>query len=147
MIDKSIKTAITHLQCELVAERNQVNPEEISWLQYDILSKLSQNDHMLPSDLSIALGISRVKLAKSLKKLKQQNYIVQNRSDNDGRALLTKISDQGLTLLQKIHIGHDDLAQIVRETLNKEEQEIFVKLSIRLSEALKNRRLKNEERD
>lgn len=147
MINESIKTVITHLQCELVAERHLVNPEEISWLQYDILSKLSQTDHMLPSDLCISLGISRVKLAKSLKALKQQNYIVQNRSDNDGRALLTKISDNGLVLLQKIDIGHDNLAKIVDETLNKEEQKVFIQLSIRLIEALKSRRIKNEKRD
>ena len=142
-----VKDAITYLQCELVAQRNLVNPEEISWLQFDILLKLSQTDHMLPSDLCISLGISRVKLAKSLKKLKQQNYIIQNRSDNDGRALLTKISDNGLVLLQKIYIGHDNLAQIVDETLNQEEQELFIQLANRLSEALKSRRIKSEERD
>lgn len=62
MIDESIKIAVMHLQCELVAERNLVNPEELSWLQYDILSRLSQVDYMLPSELCILLGISRANL-------------------------------------------------------------------------------------
>lgn len=32
-----LKKAIIELQCEMVAERNLVNPKEITWLQYDIL--------------------------------------------------------------------------------------------------------------
>lgn len=35
-----LKRAIMELQCEMVAERNSVNPKNISWLQYDILSQL-----------------------------------------------------------------------------------------------------------
>ena len=144
MINESIKTAVMHLQCELVAERNLVNPEELSWLQYDILLRLSQVDHMLPSELCILLGISRVKLAKSLKKLKQQHYIVQNRSDDDSRALLTKISPKGTDFLQRIDIKHNDLAKIIGNTMNKEEQKIFIQLSNRLSEALRSRRVSSE---
>lgn len=147
MIDESIKTAVMHLQCELVAERNLVNPEELSWLQYDILSRLSQVDHMLPSELCILLGISRVKLAKSLKKLKQQHYIVQNRSDDDSRSLLTKISPKGTNFLKGIYIKHNDLAQIVGNTMSQEEQTIFIQLSNRLSEALRSRRVKYEKSD
>lgn len=147
MIDESIKIAVMHLQCELVAERNLVNPEELSWLQYDILSRLSQVDYMLPSELCILLGISRVKLAKSLKKLKQQHYIEQNRSDDDSRSLLTKISQKGTDFLKGIYIKHNDLAQIVGNTMSKEEQTIFIQLSNRLSEALRSRRVKYEKSD
>lgn len=36
----ALTDALMQLQCELVAERNLVNPNEISWLQYDILMAL-----------------------------------------------------------------------------------------------------------
>lgn len=144
-MNDELKTAIMQLQCELVAERNRVNPAEISWLQYDILVTLSRTEHIYPSELCTLLGISRVKLAKSFKKLKQHHYIVQNRSDSDGRALLTKISDDGLAFLQRIDIGHEHLAQLVNEIFNPEQQQIFLQLATRLSETLKNRRVQHEE--
>ena len=36
---QDLYNTLMNLQCELVAERNLVNPEQISWLQYDILNR------------------------------------------------------------------------------------------------------------
>ncbi|MFC6651936.1 hypothetical protein [Paenibacillus rhizoplanae] len=76
----SIDDVLRDLQCELVAERNRVNPKEISWLQYDILHLLSQQKWQLPSEMSTTLGISRTKLSKALKVLKLMGYISQKPS-------------------------------------------------------------------
>lgn len=65
-----LKKAIIELQCEMVAERNLVNPKEITWIQYDILHYLSKQSEVLPSDLSLILGVYRSKLSKFLKGLK-----------------------------------------------------------------------------
>lgn len=144
MISKE-KACITNLQCELVAERSLVNPEEISWLQYDVLLALSQKECILPSELCAGLGVSRVKLAKSLKKLKEQRYVVQSRAKHDGRELETRISAKGIKLLGEISQGHDYLERIIHETMSKEEQKIFVQLADRFSVALRQRRIQNEQ--
>lgn len=65
-----LRSILMHLQCELVAERSLVNPLDISWLQYDVLLQLDREHEMLPSELSLVMGISRTKLSKALKSLK-----------------------------------------------------------------------------
>lgn len=50
------------LQCEMVAERSLANPKDITWLQYDILSRLEKLEKILPSNLSVILAVSRTKL-------------------------------------------------------------------------------------
>ncbi|SUX08779.1 Uncharacterised protein [Campylobacter sputorum subsp. bubulus] len=37
-----LKTSLVDLQCEMVAEKNLVNPKQITWLQYDILYQLKK---------------------------------------------------------------------------------------------------------
>lgn len=59
-----LKTSLTELQCEMAAERTLVNPKDISWMQYDMLFQLAKASELLPSKLSILLGISRTKLSK-----------------------------------------------------------------------------------
>ena len=60
---QDLYNTLMNLQCELVAERNLVNPEQISWLQYDILSIL-QPQASRPTVMSRQLGITQVKLSR-----------------------------------------------------------------------------------
>ena len=60
-----LRSILMHLQCELVAERSLVNPLDISWLQYDVLLQLDREHEMLPSELSLVMGISRCLLYTS----------------------------------------------------------------------------------
>lgn len=56
---EQLKSILNNLQCELVAERSRNNPQNINWLQYDILNLLHKETVMLPSEISVLLGISR----------------------------------------------------------------------------------------
>ncbi|KNF09101.1 transcriptional regulator [Gottschalkia purinilytica] len=140
-----LNNALINLQCELVAERNIVNPKKISWLQYDILHLISQNKLMLPSDLNISLGISRSKLSKALKELKIMGYIQQKPSDKDGRELLTSLTNEGQELLANIHNGHNQIYFIAKKVFTEEEQEQFGKLASKLSNALRTERMTQNE--
>src|SRR5689334_12229912 len=117
----SIDDVLINLQCELVAERNRVNPKEISWLQYDILHLLSQQGWSLPSEISASLGISRTKLSKALKELKRISYIKQEPSEKDGRELRTLITDDGYNMLDDIEIGHNHLSEVSRKIFTEKE--------------------------
>ena len=139
---KKLKEALTDLQCELVAERTRVNPQNISWLQYDILHQLEKQETILPSELSAILGISRTKLSKSLKSLKILGYIQQIPNKSDGRELYTSISTEGKDLLKKISAGHQTLYESALNSLSEEEQLVFANLSIRVSERLRKERIK-----
>lgn len=67
----NLKAALIQLQCEFVAERNRVNPNGLSWLQYDILHLLQQKGPASPSQLSEKLQIRPSKFSKAVKELKE----------------------------------------------------------------------------
>lgn len=140
-----LKNILNNLQCELVAERSRVNPQGINWLQYDILNILRKETKMLPSEISILLGISRTKLSKSLKELKLMDYVQQQPSKEDGRELVTFLSKEGEDLLIEIDNGHSYLFQVANSIFDDKEQEEFIKLSEKYIETLKKERLKNYE--
>lgn len=140
-----LKTSLVDLQCEMVAERNLVNPRQITWLQYDILYQLKNNGKILPSNLSILLGISRTKISKALKGLKVKGYIQQLPNKFDGRELYTYITKEGKSLLDDISAKHTALHQTALKIFSKEEQEEFAYLSNKLSGKLRMARIKTDE--
>lgn len=140
-----LKTALIDLQCEMVAERNIVNPKEITWLQYDILYQVDKEGESLPSDLSIILGVSRTKLSKALKGLKSMGYIEQFPNKSDGRELYTSLTDIGKSLLNGISERHISLYKIASESFTKKEEKEFIHLSSILSNNLKKARINKDE--
>ncbi|MGE8001169.1 MarR family winged helix-turn-helix transcriptional regulator [Lysinibacillus sp. NPDC093190] len=142
---ENIKNALINLQCELVAERNKVNLQNISWIQYDILHLLSEEERLLPSQISTILGISRTKLSKSLRDLKQLSYLEQKPNVQDGRELITMLTADGKALIKNIETGHDKLYEIAGSVFSEEELVLFSELSMRFSKALKDERLKDHE--
>ncbi|WP_373710779.1 MarR family winged helix-turn-helix transcriptional regulator [Jeotgalibaca porci] len=140
-----LKTSLIDLQCEMVAERTLVNPQNISWLQYDILYQLEKEGEILPSNLSVILGTSRTKLSKALKGLKSLGYIQQLPNQLDGRELYTSITDDGKILLADISTKHTALYQTALKSFTKEEQEEFACLSSKLSSGLRKERIENYE--
>ncbi|MDN5441370.1 MAG: winged helix-turn-helix transcriptional regulator [Lactococcus lactis] len=136
-----LKKSLIELQCEMVAERAYVNPKDISWLQYDILIQLEKHKHILPSNLSIVLGISRTKLSKALKSLKSLGYIKQLPNQLDGRELYTSITSDGQNLLTSIESRHTILYEVANMSLSKQEQKEFACLANKLSSALRKERV------
>ncbi len=90
------------------------------------------------------MGVTRVKLSKGLKGLKDKGYIVQQKGEDDGREMITRLTTKGIYLFNKIDIAHDDLKDTVEQVLSSEEQLIYTELSIKITQALKERRLSNE---
>ena len=136
-----LRSILMHLQCELVAERSLVNPLDISWLQYDVLLQLDREHEMLPSELSLVMGISRTKLSKALKSLKVMGYVRQTPSKSDGRELRTYITESGRRLLEDISLQHTSLYETAIRSMTKDELEVFARLSEKLSSSLKQQRI------
>lgn len=140
-----LKIALLDLQCEMVAERSLANPDDITWLQYDILNRLDKSEKVLPSYLSISLGVSRTKLSKSLKNLKALGLIEQSPSLTDGRELYTSITAHGVKLLASISDRHHLLYQTAFNALTVQEQKDFATLANKLSTALRKERIGRHE--
>ena len=138
-----MKNALIELQCEMVAERTSVNPNNLSWLQYDILHFINLHKNILPSKLSIELGVARSKLSKALKQLKLLGYIQQVPSDHDGRELITSLTQGGTEFLLNIYNNHESFYKLAKEIFSEEEQKEFTRLAKILSSKLRNERIKN----
>ena len=138
-----MKNALIELQCEMVAERTYVNPNNLSWLQYDILHFINLHKNILPSKLSIELGVARSKLSKALKQLKLLGYIQQVPSDHDGRELITSLTQGGVEFLLNIYNNHESFYKLAKEIFSEEEQKEFTRLAKILSSKLRNERIKN----
>ena len=136
-----LRSILMHLQCELVAERSLVNPLDISWLQYDVLLQLDREHEMLPSELSLVMGISRTKLSKALKSLKVMGYVRQTPSKSDGRELRTSITESGRRLLEDISLQHTSLYDTSIRSMTKHELEVLAPWSDKLSSSLKQQRI------
>lgn len=133
---------LMNLQCELVAERNLVNPQQISWLQYDILNIL-QTHSSRPTVMSRQLGITQVKLSKNLKKLRELNYITQTPDAHDRREITTAITPQGRQFMTDIAMKHQELYNKACKVWSKEEQQQFIVQANKLIELLRKERIAN----
>lgn len=134
LYDSKLEEGLSMLQCQLVAERNRVNPENISWFQYDLLELLYRTKGECPAELSDKLGASRSKVSKALKKLKEINYIRQEKQyDSDAREYMTRLTDDGFEFLKNMKKGHEYLAKTAADVLKENEREIFAEICIKLS--------------
>lgn len=143
VMDNKLKKILSELQCELVAERNLVNPEAVSWLQYDILSLLRIKAY-LPKELSKHLGISKSKLSKNLAGLHTLGYISQKPDQLDRREMITDLTDKGQNFLTETDNKHNELLVDAQASLTNEEQQLFAKLSEKFVSELRERRLSND---
>ncbi|MEO1819025.1 MarR family transcriptional regulator [Pseudomonas sp.] len=123
-----IESALSLLQCELVARRNRYTPEAITWAQYDVLEILRVNGALRPSAISKRLGISRTQLSKALRVLKDLALVEQMADDTDRRAQATRLSEQGVAFMQRAAMQRQGAAQLVASVMTSGEQAIFAEL-------------------
>lgn len=123
-----IESALSLLQCELVARRNRFTPEAVTWAQYDVLEILRVNGALRPSVVSRRLGISRTQLSKALRVLKDLDLVEQMPDNTDRRAQATQLSDQGIAFMERAARQRQGAAQLVASVMTSGEQAIFAEL-------------------
>ena len=132
--------ALMYLQCEFVAERNRVNPGNITWQQFDILTVL-RTGVSTPSQIGQRLGITRSKVSKNLSTLRDLGYIRQVPDAHDRRELETNLTQDGRDMLDIIDQQHKTLEEDARQVWSKDEQEEFAALANRLIAKLRQERI------
>ncbi|MEH2920901.1 MarR family winged helix-turn-helix transcriptional regulator [Samsonia erythrinae] len=132
----TLETALSRLQCVMVARRAYYTPEKVSWSQYDILEVLRLNGPSTPSGLSKSLGITRASMSKSLRVLKDLGFVTQDQDAIDRREQRTAISASGRDFLSRAATCHHDMATLAMEVLTPGEQAIYTELCNKVSHAL-----------
>ena len=136
----SLYDALMYLQCEFVAERNRVNPGNITWQQFDILTVL-RTGASTPSQIGQRLGITRSKVSKNLSTLRDLGYIRQVPDAHDRRELETSLTQDGQDMLDIIDHQHKTLEEDARQVWSEDEQEEFTALANRLIAKLRQERV------
>ena len=136
----SLYDTLMYLQCEFVAERNRVNPGNITWQQFDILTVL-RTGVSTPSQIGQRLGITRSKVSKNLSTLRDLGYIRQVPDAHDRRELETNLTQDGRDMLDIIDQQHKTLEEDARQVWSKDEQEEFATLANRLINKLRQERV------
>ncbi|SCW79492.1 DNA-binding transcriptional regulator, MarR family [Paenibacillus tianmuensis] len=134
-----LENALSHLQCVLIARRTRVNPEQLTWAQYDILEILRIRGPMMPSLIGETLGMSRPATSKNLRVLKDKQLIEQTAREEDRREQTTSLTDSGRIFLERAAQSRREAAEIAASVLTPGEQSIFAELCQKVTAALDNK--------
>ena len=83
-----------HLYGKLL--QKQLHDTELSMAQYIHLRCLKEEGSLKQSELSALLGIEKASSTRVLDELEQRNLIVRKRSQEDRRAVVLSLSDEGV---------------------------------------------------
>lgn len=131
-----LEEALSHLQCVLVARRAAANPEGVTWAQYDVLETLHLHGPMQPSQIGVALGISRPSISKLLRVLKELDLIRQTPDPHDGRVQRTTLTPTGERFLERQAQSRRSNARRAATALTPREQVTFAALCHKAAQAL-----------
>lgn len=132
-----LEEALTQLQCVLVSRRLRYHPASITWVQYDVLECLRLNGEVTPSVMGEQLGLSRSKLSKTLRVLKDLELVEQKKSLTDKREQHTTLTEKGQQFLDQLTNIRHEMAQKVATNMSVGEQAIFAELGFKVCSALR----------
>lgn len=135
-LNRQFEEALGNLQCVLVARRMLVNPDGISWPQYDTLDMLRQHQPMTPSAIGDKLGFARSKMSKILRSLKDQQFVEQAPGNSDKREMLTQLTEKGAKFLKTAEANRHLMAEQVASSMSPGEIAIFTELCVKAASAL-----------
>ena len=83
---------------------------------------------MHPTELARLMWMPKYSMTKIIDSLEENGLVVRQRVDEDRRAILIKVTSQGLEFMEKNLTNHDVLWQSVIDSLEKSEQEELLRL-------------------
>ncbi|WP_028546771.1 MarR family winged helix-turn-helix transcriptional regulator [Paenibacillus taiwanensis] len=115
---------------------------DITESKLDLLLLLSLHDGqelVTPSSIADRLGIRRSSVTSLLIWLEKRNWIIREPYAKDGRMTHVRISPEGSMLLQQVLPTFWSTCASLVEELNKEEQEVFRNVLVKLNKNIENR--------
>ncbi|MCB1499397.1 MAG: MarR family transcriptional regulator [Bauldia sp.] len=104
-------------------------------VQYGLLTILSTNPDADQVTLANALGIDRTNVADVLRRLEQGGLIFRERSADDRRMVLARLSPAGEELVEAMHPSMARAQERLLSVLSTEERESFLSMLMRMLEA------------
>lgn len=109
--------------------------EDITPVQFGMLSALESGEEIDQLTLSTAVGVDRVSGADVIRRLERRGLLERNLSEQDKRAKLIKITDSGRAYANRIRPMMARSQNKLIEPLTSEEHEEFMRLIKKLVDA------------
>ncbi|WP_246012887.1 MarR family winged helix-turn-helix transcriptional regulator [Pigmentiphaga humi] len=108
---------------------------EITPVQYGILTALSLQPGSDQKTIGRELGLDRTTTADVLKRLERKGYVTRRVDPDDRRSRQSFITDEGLRVMGLLQEGMNRAQQRLISPLNKKDQHTFVRLLAKLVQA------------
>jgi DNA-binding MarR family transcriptional regulator len=91
------------------------------------IEKLGHNGSMSMKDLSKSLGVTTGTITVTVDRLEKGGYAVRDRSENDRRSYIIRLTEKGEEAFSDHHSHHMSLSDEIASTLSEDEVENFVR--------------------
>lgn len=101
-------------------------PYDITTTQFVVLVKLCEKDRMTQKDLALETNYKQSALTLILDKLEAKKLIIREAKENDRRAYLIAITQEGRELEKKVIVHAKELEKRILENISEDEIKIFL---------------------
>lgn len=110
-------------------------PEDITPVQFGVLTVLQGGEEMDQLTLSTAVGIDRTTGADVFRRLERRGLLTRRPSEKDGRAKLNKITDAGREFVDRVRPMMARAQERFVDPLDEAERKEFIRLMNKLIDA------------
>ena len=101
-------------------------PYDITTTQFVVLVKLCEKDRMTQKDLALETNYKQSALTLILDKLEEKKLIIREAKENDRRAYLIAITQEGRELEKKVIVLAKELEKRILENISENELNVFL---------------------
>ncbi|MDD2886602.1 MAG: MarR family transcriptional regulator [Aliarcobacter sp.] len=101
-------------------------PYDITTTQFVVLVKLCEKDRMTQKDLALETNYKQSALTLILDKLEAKKLIIREAKENDRRAYLIAITQEGRELEKKVIVLAKELEKRILENISENELNVFL---------------------
>ncbi|WP_213819036.1 MarR family winged helix-turn-helix transcriptional regulator [Garciella nitratireducens] len=96
--------------------------EDLSLVEYMALKKVCGTKNITIQDIGVALNITKSGVSKVIDRLEEKNYVLRERSSEDGRVCCVQPTKRGLNAVKKIS---DQYSKYLMEALDSVQQDLL----------------------
>lgn len=111
----------------------------LSIKEMHIIENIGMDREPTMSETARELNITSGTLTTAINNLIRKGYVERRRSDYDRRVVIIKLTDRGIKAYKAHEDFHKDLVTSVLQALNKDEEEILVKVLMNIDTFFKNK--------
>ncbi|CAH8242203.1 putative Transcriptional regulator [Vibrio aestuarianus] len=109
---------------------------EISSVHVRVLHTIELTNNCTANDVSMQLQVDKAQIARVVKELIDQEWIVRALHPTDGRSRVLQLTSAGKALIKKVHKIEGEVFQVMTQCVSAEEAAVFMNVVKKMSKSL-----------